>query len=376
MKKIIIVSPVQTHPTNAGNRSCILSYSNLLKEKGYDVYFLLIASGFRTRKESYTECFQYWGDKMLLYRVGLWGNILLHLYKIFFKCTGYNKLDSVYPWGIKKFIRKTQKEKQFDTVIVNYVFLSRIFKHFKESKKILYTHDAFTNKYQFTGQEWFSLTPNDEAKGLNRSDAILSIQENESIFYSYLTSKNIYTVYSYFTIQKTPLIREKTILYLAGSMTYNTESIVFFLTEVFPELEKLYPDVKLIIGGTICNDVKHIVKNKESVVLQGHVPDLLQFYNSADICINPTFRGTGLKIKTFEALSFGKILVSHPHSTNGIYAKDKAPIFLAETKDEYIKQFKYLFDNMNSWEKFKQDSIDYMQRFQEYVKLQFDKAIM
>ena len=118
-----------------------------------------------------------------------------------------------------------------------------------------------------------------------------------------------------------------------------------------------------------------MVNENNNVVLQGYISDIFQFYSQADICINPTFRGTGLKIKTFEALSYGKILIAHSHSITGIYAKEKAPIFLADTKDEYLKQFTYLFDNMNYWEKLKQDSIVYMQQFQDHVKLQFEKSL-
>ena len=375
MKKILIISSFPTHPTDSGNKSCILSYANMLKEMGYDVYFLLTVIGFRKAKETYIETYQHWGNKMFVYQPIFFDSLIFRLYKRFFERHGYNKLDSFYPWSIKNYLKKIQKTEQFDVVIVNYVFLSRILKHFKRVKKVLYTHDVFTNKYQHTHQKWFSLRPNDEAKGLNRADTILSIQENESIYYSYLTQKEIYTAYSYFSIQTTPLIKEKSILYLSSSNEYNIESITFFLKEVFPELKRLYPDVKLIIGGVICDKIKHIVQNENNIVLQGQVSDISQFYNQADICINPTFRGTGLKIKTFEALSFGKILVSHPHSIIGIYAKEKAPIFLAETKDEYIKQFEYLFNNMDLWEKLKQDSIAYMQQFQAYVKLQFENAI-
>ena len=382
MKSILIISPVPTHPTTEGNQVCILSYTNMLKETGHDVYFLLIAEGgFRAAKEEYTECFRYWGNKMFLYRTNFFSNIfvsniLFRLYRTVFKCTGYYRLDSFYPWGIRKYLKKIQHEKQFDAVIVNYVFLSRIFKNLKNVKKILYTHDVFSNKYQHTNQTWFSLTPCNEAKGLNRADVILSIQENESIYYSYLTRKKIFTVYTFFSIQPTPLVRGKNILYLSGSNSYNVESITFFLKEVFSDLEMAYPDLKLLIGGSICDKIKHLVEDKKNIEIQGYVSDVFQFYSQADICINPTYRGTGLKIKTFEALSFGKILVAHPHSLAGIYAKEKTPIFLAETKEEYMKQFEYLFNNMDSWEKLKQDSIEYMFLFQNFVKSQFEKAIM
>jgi hypothetical protein len=382
MKKILIISPVPTHPTSEGNQTCILSYSNMLREMGHDVYFLLIAEGgFRAAGENYAECCSHWGDKIFIYRKNFFGkiivdNIFFRIHRTIFKYSGYHKLDACYPWGIGKYLKKMQNKNKFDAVIVNYVFLSRIFKHFRNVKKILYTHDVFTNKYQNTGQTWFSITPDNEAKALNRAEVILSIQENETIYYSYLTQRKILTVYSAFAIEATPLVTGRNIIYLSGTNSYNIEAITLFIEEVFPELEKVYPDIKLIIGGNICNTIKHVTKNRNNIILQGYISDISQFYSQADLCINPTYRGTGLKIKTFEALSFGKILVAHSHSITGIYEKEKAPIFCAETKDEYLKQFEYLFSNMDSWEKLKRDSLNYMQEFQDYVKSQFEKAIM
>lgn len=40
MKKVLIISDTPTHPTNTGNKMCILSYATLLQDMGYDVYFL------------------------------------------------------------------------------------------------------------------------------------------------------------------------------------------------------------------------------------------------------------------------------------------------------------------------------------------------
>lgn len=40
MKKILLVSTMPTHPTDAGNRAAIMSQVNILKEIGCDVHLL------------------------------------------------------------------------------------------------------------------------------------------------------------------------------------------------------------------------------------------------------------------------------------------------------------------------------------------------
>jgi type IV secretory pathway component VirB8 len=91
------------------------------------------------------------------------------------------------------------------------VFISQ--KFFSLLIKILYTHDVFTNKYQRTGLRFISLKANSEAKGLNRVDVILAIQQNEATFYSYLTTKQVIITYSYIKFAETPYIGNATILF-------------------------------------------------------------------------------------------------------------------------------------------------------------------
>jgi glycosyltransferase involved in cell wall biosynthesis len=165
------------------------------------------------------------------------------------------------------------------------------------------------------------------------------------------------------------------ILHLSGNNEHNSKAITWFYIEVFSVLKVLYPNIKLIIGGLICEKIKSVIKNDKNVELQGVVSDVYQFYSQADICVNPTFSGTGLKIKTFEALSYGKILVAHPHSLIGLFDKEQIPVLVASNKDEYIDQFKKLFTSVDLWNNMKQHSIDYMLRFQAFVKQQFKHAL-
>ena len=43
---------------------------------------------------------------------------------------------------------------------------------------------------------------------------------------------------------------------------------------------------------------------KYNVIICGYIYDLSAFYRQGDVAINPVYLGTGIKIKTFEALSY------------------------------------------------------------------------
>lgn len=65
----------------------------------------------------------------------------------------------------------------------------------------------------------------------------------------------------------------------------------------------------------------------EGVKLIGYVDSPNVLYEQGDVAINPTYQGTGLKIKTFEAISYDKVTMVHPHSMKGVFEKDKTSLF-------------------------------------------------
>jgi glycosyltransferase involved in cell wall biosynthesis len=373
-KKILIISPTSTHPPFSGNAKCILSYAEMLTEAGYDIFFLWVADYNSTlEEEALTR--KYWKDNLTIFKLNLFHRVLKAFYRyIRFNIRGNYKIDDFHPYGIKRVLKKIQKNTHFDSVIVNYVFFSKVFKHINNSKKILYTHDVFTNKYQHTGNPWFSVTANEEAKALDRADTILAIQENEGVFFSYLTTKKVLTAYSFFPISVTPFTGRKVLLFLAGSNSHNLEAITTFIDSVFRILIPIHPDIKLLIGGSICNVISHAYQ-EDSIEFFGEVNDLIDFYSLGDIFINPTFNGTGLKIKTFEAMAYGKVVISHPHNTIGIYKREQAPILIAQNYTDYINHINSLFESNEKILEVKNESMKYILDLNSIAKSRFIEAI-
>jgi polysaccharide biosynthesis protein PslH len=373
-KKILIISPTPTHPPYSGNAKCILSYSEMLIDAGYNVSFLWVAD-FNCNREEEELTQKFWGNKLTIYKLNQFHRIMKAFYRyIRFNITGNYLIDDFHPYGIKRIMSKIQRNEHFDCVIINYIFFSKIFKYIPDSKKILYTHDVFTNKFQHTGNPWFSVTATEEAKALNRADIILAIQENEAIFYSYLTTRKILAAYSLFPIHETPFVGEKVLLFLAGSNSYNLAAITTFIETVFISLVQVYPEIKLIIGGPICNVISQTSYNN-SVQFLGEVNDLNDFYSRGDVFINPTITGTGLKIKTFEAMAYGKVVISHPHNTIGIYNKEQAPILNAQNAMDYLNHINILFSNKEKIIELKNDSIKYIFELNNVARARFIEAI-
>lgn len=90
----------------------------------------------------------------------------------------------------------------------------------------------------------------------------------------------------------------------------------------------------------------------------------MDFYSKGDVVINPTFQGTGLKIKTFESISYDKISMCHPHSKIGIFDPYTAPLFSSKEPSEWVN---YLIEVWNSKKRIleiKNNNKDYILRMQ------------
>lgn len=373
MKKILVISTIPTPPVCAGNSKCILEYCDLLKRIECEVHFLFIEG----KNPAPKELKNYWKDRVHVYKKKIW----LELFKRIFvtvrsKILGYNHVDDFYPIGLTKYVKKIQDRDRFDGIIINYITLSQLFTADLQCKKILFAHDCMSFKKLRLNVDsfWFDLTPNQEAKGLQRSDIILSIQENETTLFKYLHPKGtVLTVYSYFKIKKQPITGNKNILFLSGKSALNVTGIKYFIESIFPLVLREQPDARLVIGGTIC-EVLPIVNNK-NIVLMGRIDDAEQFYAMGDIAINPVYQGTGLKIKTFEALSYGKTTIVHPHSAEGIYNPTDAPIMQGKNTVEFANKIIEALSNVEQRMTYSNNAIEYMQLLNRYIESQYKQIV-
>ena len=69
----------------------------------------------------------------------------------------------------------------------------------------------------------------------------------------------------------------------------------------------------------------------------GNVSSLAQFYSQILFAINPIRLGTGLKIKTVEALSFGRSVVSTTCGSSGLDAYHGQGLLIADSEEEFAE---------------------------------------
>lgn len=369
MAKILVIANILVPPIIAGSSKCIDAYITLLREMEHEVYFLY--SG-RETNEKIEAAKRYWGKNFLYYkysqiiRVANW--IKRNVVKVI---TGGYSIDYYYPvYGLVSFINRAQKKHHFDALIINYMWMTKLANRVNIPHKLLFTHDSFTNKRERIHEDMYSLSPIQEAKGLNRVDTILSIQEDESIVFRYLApSIPVYTVFMPIQFKVSTISDNKNILFFSGDSEINRNGISYFINEVWPLVIKQEPEAKLLVAGSIC---KNLYIEDSSIRIIGFIDDADTFYNQGSIAINPVYQGTGLKIKTLEALSYGKVTVVHPHSVEGLYRKTDSPVFVANTTQEYAELIVNTLQGKIDKSKHQEICRNYIQEMNDYIKKQYN----
>ena len=153
-------------------------------------------------------------------------------------------------------------------------------------------------------------------------------------------------------------------------MEFNVNGILWFLNNVWPMVLCQDPELRLIIGGTVCERIP--LDKYANVMLLGRVDSLDDFYLQGDVVINPVSQGTGLKIKTFEALSYGKATIVHPHSSQGIFRKDTAPLFIALNPIDWTNIISDIINNINQVKEIKAKEAKYIHEMNDYIYSQYN----
>ncbi|MEL6459559.1 MAG: glycosyltransferase [Cyanobacteria bacterium J06636_27] len=99
----------------------------------------------------------------------------------------------------------------------------------------------------------------------------------------------------------------------------NVAGIIWFLTQVLPEIRIQIPDIKVLIAGAKpIHKIKQLCEETDGVDLSINPPSSKEIYNSGRVLINPVLTGSGVSIKSLEMLMTGKPIVSTPQGIAGL----------------------------------------------------------
>ena len=124
--------------------------------------------------------------------------------------------------------------------------------------------------------------------------------------------------------------------FIGSSFNANNEGILWFVRNVLPHV-----DIEFVIVGKGMAKFKAEKPELSNITVISDVPEIAPYYYDADFLIMPIFAGSGMKVKTCEALMYGKNILGSNESFEG-YDIDAAKVGgRCNTAEEYISMLKH-----------------------------------
>jgi glycosyltransferase involved in cell wall biosynthesis len=116
----------------------------------------------------------------------------------------------------------------------------------------------------------------------------------------------------------------------------NKEGVEWFLTEVWPLVQQLAPQVSFHFAGRAMPEA--MANNLPAgVFCYGEVGDARAFIEDKHILIVPLRSGSGIRVKTLEAMAAGKQVISTDIGMQGIDAQPDLHYLQANTAQEFAR---------------------------------------
>ncbi|MBV1798575.1 glycosyltransferase family 4 protein [Siccirubricoccus sp. G192] len=310
--RLLIVSPIASHPADQGNAARIQAFGREMMARGLICEFLYYtAEGITPAQRDAMAGFWHALHLVPAERIGepslpgCWG------------------LDDWCPCLLAERVAAMQRAGRYDALVVNYVWMSRVLEGARGALRLIDTHDLFGDRHLVARAEgldpsWFFTTRAEEARGLARADLVLAIQEAEA---AALRERSAVPV---LTLGHMPPLRfleapecsaaRAMFGYLGSANPWNAASV-----RALDAALAAAPDLSWLLAGQILRRRDLTLASRP--LLLDPVPEAAAFYRAVDCVLNPMTGGTGLKIKTVEALAFGRPVLGTRDAFAGLPAE-------------------------------------------------------
>ena len=172
---------------------------------------------------------------------------------------------------------------------------------------------------------------------LRRADALIAIHNNDAkALRTLVPGKAVINVGVDFSATDVgPPSRAPNILLVAHLNQLNVKGIRDFLRFAWPLIKTAIPDTQFVVVGKVG---EAITCGDHQVKIVGVVDSLAPYYRDARVVINPAVAGTGLKIKTLEAIAYFRPVVAWPNGVDGIPPGARGLCRVAENWYDFAEQ--------------------------------------
>ena len=373
---VLYFSPFPSHPDNHGNQATIQSFGKRFQKLGHKVHFALLQSSIYDA--SAVEGMRSTWDTL---------DVLPNTRKLW---ANGNEIpfDGWYEPGLGENIRLLCQRYDIDVVFCSYVFQSKLLEFVPSHVlKVIDTHDKMGDRYEMlrkNGQplEFFSCTPEQEGAYLRRADVVVARRAEEAAYFNSVSGRQTAIVIPHFEEPRFQDRRFGTLRNVGLVASANRINLAIMLDFV-RAVDKATKGAKVPFQVHIAGQVRDMIRDlppadqtafaRDWITLHGFVPDIADFYAQMDLIVSPVTMGTGINVKTVQAMAFGMPLLTTAWGCKGIETGD--PMHSFATLDDLVGGLMEVSARPEVLEHLAQVSRDRYTRFQTESLAEFGTII-
>lgn len=162
----------------------------------------------------------------------------------------------------------------------------------------------------------------------------------------------------------------KPTLFHLGAMDWmpNLEGVEWFLKEIWSDINKDYPQLKLHLAGKASKGYQPKTKSA-NLSMDGEVPCAKSYMQSKGVMIVPLLSGGGIRIKIIEGMAMGKVIISTTIGAEGIGATHGENILIADTPAEFKARIDEIHSDPEKLERISRNA-------RKFIERNFDNAVL
>jgi len=359
--KILQISPQISYPYDSGGRLSIYGITKSLSEKGHEITFVTYVKEY-PKQDQIDELNKI--CKPIFIKKDT-KNSLIGVFKNLFSSVTYN-ISKYYSKELKVFLEDFLTKNEIDIVHIDHLHMSwavDVIKKIKNIPVVLREHnlemkimERFGNVESnfilkaFSKIQYKKFLKYEPQQCKKFDKCVMITKDDESALLS-LSSDIRTSVIPAGVDNKILLLKSNKIIpysiYHIGSLEWepNYNGLMYFISEIFPEIIKKFPDTKLYIYS---KGVEKLILNesiKRNIVLCGYVDDIWKEVIDKQIMVVPLKIGSGMRIKIIEMLAAGKLVVSTSIGKEGIEVENGKHILIADDSKSFVKIISDVFSN-------------------------------
>lgn len=222
----------------------------------------------------------------------------------------------------------------------------------EKSKQVLFLHNIeqlyAKNKVLHQGPQFlpsFLASKSNETTAIRHADAVICLNERDATLLQklYGTTADMLLPISFADcFDQTKITNDapkRELLFIGSNFPPNLDGIKWFIREVLP----LLPGYRLNIVGKGFEDERTALQS-EAVTVTGTVDDLASYYYRYPGLVMPIQYGDGMKVKTAEAMMYGRTIFATDEALEGYDADGVEGIYRCNTAAEFAAAITAFYD--------------------------------